>query len=152
MTDFTLADLTRFTGAKRRSVQFWAEKKVILEDRTTELAGSGTHRRFSRSEAVMACLLPPFAIRLKISVGELVDISAGIRRRLNEDPVARDIVEKAIEGRESYLFLTSTEPGVWGATFFEPDPTSPKAYEAVGVHAINLLHHEEIGKPGAVTM
>jgi hypothetical protein len=152
LTSFTLADLTRLTGAKRRSVQLWAEAGVIRADKTTERAGTGTHRRFSRDEAIVACLVHPFAMR-QISIGELLNVSTAIRRHLNETPVSRDIIERVISReREAYLLMTTTGPDFWGATFFEPDPKSPNVYEAIGVHMTNLLHHKEHGRAGAIAM
>lgn len=70
MTDFSLADLTALTGAKRRSVQLWAEAGVLQADLSTERAGTGVHRRFARDEAMVALLVAPFA-DLRVSIGML---------------------------------------------------------------------------------
>jgi hypothetical protein len=147
---FTLADLTRVTGAKRRSVQLWAEAGVIRAEKSSERRGTGTHRRFSLREAIVACLVHPFAMR-QISIGELKNVSIAVRRLLAEDSVASDIVEKVLTGeRDAYLFLTTTGQGFWGASFFEPDANSPNYHAAIGVKMTDLLHHKEHGRRGAI--
>jgi hypothetical protein len=76
---FTLADLTSVTGAKRRSVQLWADAKVIVADPSTERAGSGVHRVFSRNETLIACVIAVFA-KEGVQIGKLLEISAELRK------------------------------------------------------------------------
>jgi hypothetical protein len=76
--DYTLADLARVTGAKRRSLQLWADAGVIVPEKSTDRGGSGTHRRFSRKEAVIACIVHAFALH-QIAIGELQLISTAMR-------------------------------------------------------------------------
>ena len=45
MDTYTLADLERVTGAKRRSLQLWADAEVIQAD-PRRRAGTGTHGGF----------------------------------------------------------------------------------------------------------
>jgi hypothetical protein len=78
MTDYTLSDLARATGAKPRSIQLWADAGVIKADASTERSGSGTHRRFGRQEAIVACIVAPFAEQ-KVAIGGLIQIAQGIR-------------------------------------------------------------------------
>jgi hypothetical protein len=80
--DFSLAQLVKVTGGKRRSVQLWAEAAAILAYPTTEKRGTGTHRKFSRDEAIIACVLNALAKR-QVGIGELVRIGRGIRAFLN---------------------------------------------------------------------
>src|SRR5215208_916304 len=75
---YTLADLERVTSAKRRSLQLWADAKVIMADRSTDRAGTGTHRRFSRKEAIVACIVHAFALH-QVAIGELLYISLLVR-------------------------------------------------------------------------
>jgi len=77
-TNYSLADLTKLTGAKRRSVQLWAEAGVIQAKRETERAGTGTHRRFSRREAIIACIVKVFADG-RVSIGVLKAIAQAVR-------------------------------------------------------------------------
>jgi hypothetical protein len=76
--DYTLADLARVSGAKRRSLQLWADAGVIVPEKSTDRGGSGTHRQFSRKEAIIACIIHAFALH-QVSIGELQIISMAIR-------------------------------------------------------------------------
>jgi hypothetical protein len=78
----SLADITRITGAKRRTLQLWAEAGVLLADETTERAGTGTHRQFDEKEAALATILTQLR-PLRIPVGPLLEISSCIRKMLN---------------------------------------------------------------------
>ncbi|WP_156795703.1 hypothetical protein [Bradyrhizobium icense] len=100
MESYSLGDLVNITGAKRRSIQLWADAGVIQAERGTERAGTGTHRRFSRREAIVACVIHPFAER-QISIGELLSISAIIRASLLTTP---EQFELAIAGGHETIF------------------------------------------------
>ena len=63
---------------------------VIQAERGTERAGTGTHRRFSRDEAIIACFIRAFASR-QVAIGELKAISENLRHRLIDPHVKRDI-------------------------------------------------------------
>jgi hypothetical protein len=104
--DYTLADLTRITGAKRRSVQLWAEAGVIRAKRETERRGTGTHRRFTRDEAVIACIVHAFA-RQQMAIGTLLEISQVMRRWVREMP-GRVHVEYAIAGERKFFMIYQT--------------------------------------------
>jgi hypothetical protein len=80
MDEFSLADLTALTKSKRRSVQLWAEAGVIQADQSTERAGTGTHRRFSRDEAMIACLISGLTRHFQMPIGVLIQVSEGIRQ------------------------------------------------------------------------
>ncbi|MCZ6509367.1 MAG: hypothetical protein O7G13_11695 [Alphaproteobacteria bacterium] len=101
--DYTLANLTEFTGAKRRTVQVWAEGGVIQAEASTSRAGTGVHRRFSRDEAIIACLVHAFARRLQSPIGVLLRISALVRESLGGKKF-RTMIEKAISG-EAEVFV-----------------------------------------------
>jgi hypothetical protein len=112
---YTLADLTRITGARRRSVQLWAEAGVIRAAPATERAGTGTHRRFSRDEAIIACIVSAFA-RRQMPIGQLLQISSLIRSGLDnpEDyPEIRYEIEKAVydQGKVFFILKGSGTPG-----------------------------------------
>jgi hypothetical protein len=88
------------TGAKARSVQLWADGGVIRAEKSTNRAGSGTHRRFSRDEAIVACIIAPFA-QQKIAIGGLLTLSGNVRRMIQSNKkILRnvDFIEKAIKG------------------------------------------------------
>jgi DNA-binding transcriptional MerR regulator len=76
--DYALADLARVTGAKRRSLQLWADAGVIRAEKSTDRGGSGTHRRFSRDEAIIAGIIHAFALH-QIAIGELLEIAGVVR-------------------------------------------------------------------------
>jgi hypothetical protein len=78
---YTLADVTRITGAKRRSVQLWAEAGVIKADLATERAGAGVHRSFDRNEVIIACVVNGVAVQ-GVPIGKLLKLSSNLRYAL----------------------------------------------------------------------
>jgi hypothetical protein len=115
----TLADLARVTGAKRRSLQLWADAGVIRAKKGTNRAGTGTHRLFSREEAIVACIVHAFALH-QIAIGELINISTRVREALrpgqHEEPPTTDdklpdkrkpaaVIQAAIDGDTSWLLV-----------------------------------------------
>src|ERR1700692_4775279 len=80
--DFSLSDLEDLTAAKRRSIQLWADAGVIRPYPRTDRRGTGTHRRFSRDEAIIGCIIAGLAIRQR-PIGELLRLSNVIRDYLN---------------------------------------------------------------------
>jgi hypothetical protein len=93
MEFFTLADLVKVTGAKRRSLQLWADAGVIKAVKGTHRAGTGTHRLFDPHEAIVACIVHAFALH-QIAIGELLTISAGIREAVRP---RKDFTHKAFD-------------------------------------------------------
>ena len=101
--DYSLADVVGLTGGKRRSIQLWAEAGAILAYPRTEKRGTGTHRRFSRDEVIIACCLNGLA-RRQIGIGELVRIGVAIRDFLNTGGPDRQAFEEVVgQKREAYL-------------------------------------------------
>ena len=98
MAPFTLSDLAKMVSAKRRSVQLWAEFRVLAADPETQHSGSGVHRTFSRAEAIIACIIGVLSEH-KISIGELSHIAGRIRTNI-PNPSFSKIIEEAIAGRE----------------------------------------------------
>jgi hypothetical protein len=102
--DFSLSDLEDLTAAKRRSIQLWADAGVIRAYPRTDRRGTGTHRRFSRDEAIIACIIAGLANRQR-PIGELLRLSVVIRNFLNSGKF-RKSVEAAISGKnESFMVL-----------------------------------------------
>ena len=126
MAQHTLADLTRISGAKRRSVQLWAEGGVLKADPTTERAGTGTHRTFGRDEAIIACVVHALA-QSQIAIGELLRLADIVRRYLSR-PDNRELFEAAIrdEGR------------LWLVLFRQP-----VSDELVGRHSAHLIRADD---------
>jgi hypothetical protein len=100
---FTLADLVEITGAKRRSVQLWAEAGALVADSGTERAGTGVHRRFNRREAIIANILSALS-RLRISIGVMVSIADTTRWVMSQGDAINDF-EQCVAGKNTvYLF------------------------------------------------
>jgi hypothetical protein len=98
MKEYTLAQLTRLCGAKRRQVQIMAEAGALKADPITERGGSGIHRKFGQREAIIACILGKVT-EYGITIGTLITIADGIRKGyLNADTPSKSIYE-AMEGR-----------------------------------------------------
>jgi hypothetical protein len=118
--DYSLADVVDISGGKRRSVQLWAEAGAIHALPRTERRGSGTHRRFSRDEVIIACCLNGLA-RRQVGVGELVRIAKALRKVLGQRDVG-DIILAGTKRYEQYLFIIweeSRDPEVY--FWDEPD-------------------------------
>ncbi len=58
---WTLSKVVEVTGAKRRSVQLWADAGIIRAVEGTDRAGTGVHRRFDSNEVKLIALLVPLA-------------------------------------------------------------------------------------------
>jgi hypothetical protein len=104
--DYSLADVVKMSGGKRRSVQLWAEAGAIQAFSRTDKRGTGTHRRFSRDEVIIACCLNGLA-RRQVGIGELMRIGRGLRKFLHSGDT-RTQVEDAIftkKAWEYYLFI-----------------------------------------------
>ncbi len=78
-TWYTLADIERLTGAKRRAVQLWADAGALKALPQSDRAGSGTHRQFPQKELEIAAILTPLA-RMGIPIGQLCRGSTVIRK------------------------------------------------------------------------
>ncbi|RWF41855.1 MAG: hypothetical protein EOS65_10960 [Mesorhizobium sp.] len=98
--EFTLAELTALTGAKRRTVQLWAEAGAIKARAETERAGTGTHRRFDRTEAVVASMLASLSY-LKMSIGELVQRGSDLRQWL--ETANWNEIEDCVDGKRDMI-------------------------------------------------
>ncbi|HEV2899394.1 MAG TPA: hypothetical protein VGX71_16480 [Pseudaminobacter sp.] len=126
-TEFSLADLTRVTGAKRRSVQLWAEAGVIEAIPETERAGTGVHRTFSREEAIIACIITPLA-SMKISIGELKTLAKYVRELIKSEPGS---IGQAVAGDPVYiLFDRRLHSGKFRITIVAPAIVYSRSEEA----------------------
>ncbi|WP_287118115.1 MerR family transcriptional regulator [Mesorhizobium sp.] len=147
--EYTLSDLAKVTGAKRRTLQLWAEAGVILTDDVH--SGTGTYRRYSQQEAAIACLMVPFA-RLQMSIGALVRMSTSIRQILTEDDSGQfrwTDIEHSISGSAmSYLLVSTWEDGT-AVTLFVPDPDASVSSVCARIGSYALEHED---KPGAVSL
>lgn len=146
-TTYSLADLTKATGAKRRAVQFWAERGIIQAEALTERAGTGTHRTFSRKEAIVACLVHPFA-RLQMQTGQLVVIASEIRDILDiEDNYSK--IEQAISGTADLLLIIATWEDGTEACMNVLDPNQPMSEFWADTGKLTDRH---VRKEGAVVL
>jgi hypothetical protein len=105
-TLYTLAELTRMSGAKRRSVQLWAEAGAIEAEKSTERAGTGVHRAFRKDEVLVACVVAAFALD-NAPIGVLIDVGAAIRGLLrSRDRYSRELLYEAVRNTgEKYFFV-----------------------------------------------
>lgn len=147
--EYSLSDLTKITGAKRRSVQFWAECGAILANKETERAGTGTHRRFSRDEAIIACVIAYFA-QMHVELPQLTDLAAKFRSML---PGIRDAVDMAISD-EMIVFLvvqdgTKVKMYAVGCRRDDPEEKHFDVKQTVGRLSTEHLHEPD---SGAITL
>jgi hypothetical protein len=113
---FTLADVTRITGAKRRSVQLWAEAGALRAVASSERAGSGVHRLFGREEVVIACILQGFALQ-GVSIGNLIQVADGLRVYFSI-PHLRETFDEALRGVGTNIMLYDLRGhiNIWSST------------------------------------
>ena len=107
---YTVADVIKATGLKRRTVQFWADKEVIHATKGTQEGGSGVHRSFTRNELIIACLIHPLSLGWRRdqtrSLGELKELARALRNLLRL-AVTREDFDAAVAGNgQFYLILT----------------------------------------------
>ena len=107
---YTVADVIKATGLKRRTVQFWADKGVIQATKATQEGGHGVHRSFTRNELIIASLIHPLSLGWHRdqtrSLGELYELARTLRHLLRTS-VTRDDFDSAIAGKgRFYLILT----------------------------------------------
>ena len=107
MDFYTLADLERVTGAKRRSLQLWADAGVIQAEQGTNRAGTGRHRLFSREQAIVACIIRGFAER-QMAIGELLAIAEKIRELFRSNVRVLPNVESVIKGEKDQMLILET--------------------------------------------
>ncbi|TPJ50625.1 MULTISPECIES: MerR family transcriptional regulator [unclassified Mesorhizobium] len=143
--EYTLSDLTEITGAKRRTLQLWAEAGVILTDDVH--GGTGTYRRYSRQEALIACLMVPFH-RLQMSIGQLALISNGIRGQLNgegDGKVYWTDIEASIAGAAKCYLIVSAFDGADAVpvSFYVPRPSAKPGAQYAGIGAMMAMHESE---------
>jgi hypothetical protein len=101
---YSLADLTRMSGAKRRTVQLWAEGGVLVAEPATERQGSGVHRAFSRNEAIIVLILSRLTA-VSPPIGRLRFIAGRIRKHLKANDWGKELIEDTIRG-ECSAFLS----------------------------------------------
>ena len=94
---YNLADLTRLSGAKRRTVQLWAEGGALIAEPLSDRQGSGVHRAFSRDEAIICMVLSRIA-EWNLSIGRLRSIAQGLRVELKKTGQTRELIGATIYG------------------------------------------------------
>ena len=111
------------TGAKRRTVQLWAEAGVIVAARATERQGSGVHREFSMDEAMVACVVAEIA-RFGVPIGKLISVGFAIRRFLDPSTKTRLTIDAAFNNsRPVYMCLRiHRENGGVSGNFLDDPP------------------------------
>lgn len=137
---YSLADLVRISNAKPRSVQLWAHAGAILASPATEKRGTGTHRRFSRNEAIIACCLSGFA-RRQVGIGELKRIGEALRLLLRDFSTKR-LLEEVIETDhpwELYLAVVWSEDDNPAAQILDEGELSPTLGDHVRGHGLCVL-------------
>lgn len=84
MVSWTLSKVVEVTGAKRRSVQIWADAGIIHALEGTDRAGTGVHRRFDLNEVKLIALLVPLA-KWGVPIGWLRAFARSFREAFQSD-------------------------------------------------------------------
>jgi hypothetical protein len=126
---YSLAQVVARTGAKRRSIQLWADGGVLRSTRATDRAGTGVHRLLPEPEVRVAAILTPLA-DLGIPIGTLREFANQIRFALHvglagirpggNNPLEKQASEigialrRAINGEgENYLLFAYSAEDLW---------------------------------------
>ncbi len=75
---FTLSKVSRLTGVKPRTIQFWTQSGVIHCDPETEHGGPGVPRRYPEDEVAIALVVGEIS-RMPLQVGALRQIAQALR-------------------------------------------------------------------------
>jgi hypothetical protein len=84
-TLYTLSDLERRTGVRRRILQIWGDSGVLFPAGATAHGGKGNPRRFLASEAIVAVIMKPLA-EANIQIGHLAGLAQVVRNGLGVHP------------------------------------------------------------------
>jgi hypothetical protein len=106
--DFTLSALAEIAGMPKRAVQLWADAGVIKANPSTVLAGSGVHRKFKREEAIVACVVAPFA-KQKMAIGALKSVGNTVRLYLRQ-PQSAEALRRSALGDGNYFLVAYWVP------------------------------------------
>jgi hypothetical protein len=147
--DYSLADVVNISGGKRRSVQLWADAGAIRALPRTDRRGTGTHRRFSRDEVIIACCLNGLA-RRQVGIGELARIGKALRKLLGQEGVG-DAILADTKRYEQYLFIIweeSHDPDVFLFEEMDFDTEIPARVKGRGLSIILPLREALDGMRG----
>lgn len=116
---YTLSDVTRMTGAKRRAIQLWADGGVINAISSTDRAGAGVHRLFTGGEVTLAALLVPMA-NIGVPIGYLKVFTASIRQAERRELAVT--MWRATKGiGENFLCFAHAPTSLWFGTKTDED-------------------------------
>jgi hypothetical protein len=110
-TLYTLSDLERRSGVKRRILQIWGDSGVLLPEGATAHGGKGIPRRFPASEAIVAVLVKPLAAA-NIQIGHLAGLAKVVRDLLGLPPSGRVRGTLGLTQAAQTLVSTGTVPVV----------------------------------------
>jgi hypothetical protein len=96
--NYGLSELVDVAHSNRRLTQFWVECGALKPIGATDRQGRGNPRRFSRDEAIVACLLTAFS--RKTTIGQLLQFSEGMRSKMLTLGPTRELIEAAIMGNK----------------------------------------------------
>jgi hypothetical protein len=146
---YTLKDLERRTGLKRRTLQSWGDNGVIIPDADTLHGGRGSPRFYAITELILAMLLAPCA-NAGLTIGHLARLANILRQGLDVhqagavtamfEPgtdVIGHVLVRALHGQgENFLFIAADREGV---VVISPVTDEGKAGEAGEPLAFNPL-------------
>lgn len=89
MTDRTLSEVIRRTGAKKRSLQLWTDAGIVRVAPSTDRAGSGVHRRYEEGEERLIAILAGLA-KLNVPIGWLKYFASEFRKRFANEIRSHD--------------------------------------------------------------
>ena len=124
----TLSDLARAIGAKPRTVQLWARLgRCHPRGRNRSRGARPAHREFSRDEAIVACIVAPFAAD-KMAISGLIPLAQMVERHLRDK--GTKAFDHAINGAGNNFLVVS---------MIHFDPVRLTGYTDKLAHAVNAI-------------
>jgi len=122
---YTLSEVSRLTGVKPRTIQFWTQSGVIRCDPETEHGGPGVPRRYPEDEVAIALVVGEIS-RMPLQVGALREIADRLREIIHygESIGLRDWEEgeaRDDEQFQKYLEMRRSESAAKNAPKFKRD-------------------------------
>jgi hypothetical protein len=110
---YSTSDVARLSGAPLRSVRYWALTRVLEAEAESDRAGMGHHRKFSKEEVIIACIVQCFSLRglQGPGVGPLTTIAKYLRNAILADERMLECLSGAIRN-DFRVYMTVQDEGL----------------------------------------
>ncbi|MGO8738800.1 hypothetical protein [Rhodoblastus sp.] len=106
MESVGLSQLVEIAHSERREIQFWVETGALIPEGHTHGGGRGVHRKFSRDEVIIACILRALA-NSGTGIHSLKFASTALRDVYLKEKGPRSYIEKSISNKAKVYLVYS---------------------------------------------